>query len=98
MAVAGEVMRAVFPSSRESFEKPLLQPVNVENVRFAVSMWPSHLRKATGADDRAKRRVPLVDRNPQKLWTLSAERHRFYKETSRVYHDSEHPSKIILPV
>jgi predicted acyl esterase len=42
---------------------------------------------------------PLVDRNPQKFVDIyTANDSDFQKETIRVFHDSEHPSRIILPV
>jgi predicted acyl esterase len=42
---------------------------------------------------------PLADRNPQKFIDIyKADDSDFQKATIRIYHDAEHPSKIILPV
>jgi hypothetical protein len=42
---------------------------------------------------------PLSDRNPQKFMDIyKATDSDFQKATIRIYHDAEHPSKIILPV
>ena len=42
---------------------------------------------------------PLVDRNPQKFMDIyTADDSDFQKSDIRIYHDAEHPSKIILPV
>jgi predicted acyl esterase len=42
---------------------------------------------------------PIVDRNPQKYVDIyTADDSDFQKETIRIWHDSEHLSRIILPV
>ncbi len=42
---------------------------------------------------------PLADRNPQKFTDIyNALDSDFQKATIRIYHDTEHASKIVLPV
>jgi putative CocE/NonD family hydrolase len=42
---------------------------------------------------------PLVDMNPQKFMRIAAANENdFQKSTIRIYHDADHPSRIVLPV
>jgi len=42
---------------------------------------------------------PLVDINPQKFMRIpAAGKNDFQKSTIHIYHDKNHPSRIILPV
>ncbi|HEY4062036.1 MAG TPA: CocE/NonD family hydrolase [Puia sp.] len=98
MLVHGEIMRGRF---RESFEKPTaFQPGKVETVKFAVPDVAHTFKKGHRLMIQIQSSwFPLVDRNPQKFVDIyTADDSDFIKETIKVYHDSEHPSKIILPV
>jgi hypothetical protein len=98
MLVHAEIMRGRF---RESFEKPLpFTPGKVETVKWAVPDVAHTFKKGHRLMIQIQSSwFPLVDRNPQKFVDIyTADDSDFTKETIRVYHDSEHPSKIILPV
>jgi putative CocE/NonD family hydrolase len=98
MLVHGEIMRGRF---RESFEKPVpFKPGKVETVKFAIPDVAHTFRKGHRLMIQVQSTwFPLVDRNPQKFVDIyTAEDSDFVKENIRVYHDSDHPSKIILPV
>jgi len=98
MLVHGEVMRGRF---RESFEKPTpFKPGKVETVSFRVADVAHTFKKGHRLMIQIQSSwFPLVDRNPQKFVDVyTASDDDFQKETIRVYHDSEHPSKIVLPV
>lgn len=98
MLVHGEVMRGRF---RESFEKPAaFQPGKVETVKFAVPDVAHTFKKGHRLMIQVQSSwFPLVDRNPQKFVDIyTADDSDFTKETIKVYHDSDHPSRIILPV
>ena len=98
MLVHGEVMRGRF---RESYEKPVaFKPGKVETVRFAVPDVAHTFKKGHRVMVQVQSSwFPLVDRNPQKFVNIyTCEDADFIKETIHVYHDSEHPSQLILPV
>jgi uncharacterized protein len=98
MLVHGEVMRGRF---RESFEKPVpFKPGKIENVKFAVPDVAHTFKKGHRLMIQIQSSwFPLVDRNPQKFVDIyTADDSDFQKETIRVWHDSDHPSRIILPV
>ncbi len=98
MLVHGEVMRGRF---RESYEKPVaFKPGKVETVRFAVPDVAHTFKKGHRVMVQVQSSwFPLVDRNPQKFVNIyTCDDADFIKETIRVYHDSEHPSQLILPV
>jgi uncharacterized protein len=98
MLVHGEVMRGRF---RESFEKPMpFTPNKVETVKFAIPDVAHTFKKGHRLMVQVQSSwFPLVDRNPQKFVDIyAAEDSDFQKETIRVFHDSEHPSKITLSV
>jgi uncharacterized protein len=98
MLVHGEIMRGRF---RESFEKPApFKPGKIENVKFAVPDVAHTFKKGHRLMIQIQSSwFPLVDRNPQKYVDIyTADDSDFQKETIRIWHDSEHPSRIILPV
>jgi hypothetical protein len=98
MLVHGEVMRGRF---RESFEKPVaFKPGKVETVRFTVPDVAHTFKKGHRMMVQVQSSwFPLVDRNPQKFVNIyTCEDNDFVRETIHVYHDSEHPSQVILPV
>jgi len=98
MLVHGEVMRGRF---RESFEKPIpFTPNKVETVKFAIPDVAHTFKKGHRLMVQVQSTwFPLVDRNPQKFVDIyTAEDSDFQKETIRVFHDSEHPSKLTLSV
>jgi uncharacterized protein len=98
MLVHGEVMRGRF---RESFENPVpFKPGKPETVRFAVPDVAHTFKKGHRLMVQIQSTwFPLVDRNPQKFVDIyTCNDSDFQQETIHVYHDSDHPSQIILPV
>jgi predicted acyl esterase len=98
MLVHGEIMRGRF---RESFEKPVpFTPGKVETVKWAIPDIAHTFKKGHRLMIQIQSTwFPLVDRNPQKFVDIYTARDSdFQKETIRIFHDSEHPSRIILPV
>jgi putative CocE/NonD family hydrolase len=98
MLVRGEVMRGRF---RESFEKPVpFKPGRIETVRFSIPDVAHTFKKGHRLMVQVQSSwFPLVDRNPQKFVNIyTCDDSDFQKETIRLYHDSEHPSQLILPV
>ncbi|HWB90669.1 MAG TPA: CocE/NonD family hydrolase [Puia sp.] len=98
MLVHGEIMRGRF---RESFEKPVpFAPGKVETVKWAIPDIAHTFKKGHRLMIQIQSTwFPLVDRNPQKFVDIYTARDSdFQKETIRIFHDSEHPSRIILPV
>jgi uncharacterized protein len=96
--VHAEIMRGRF---RQSFEKPVpFKPGKIEEVKWAVPDVAHTFKKGHRLMIQIQSSwFPLVDRNPQKFVDIyTADDSDFTKETIRVWHDSEHPSKIILPV
>jgi len=98
MLVRGEVMRGRF---RESFEKPAaFKPGKIESVRFYIPDVAHTFKKGHRLMIQVQSSwFPLVDRNPQKFVNIyTCDESDFQKENIRVYHDGQHPSRIILPV
>jgi predicted acyl esterase len=98
MLVHAEIMRGRF---RKSFEKPVpFTPGKVETVKWAVPDIAHTFKKGHRLMIQIQSTwFPLVDRNPQKFVDIyTASDSDFQKETIRVFHDAEHPSRIILPV
>jgi putative CocE/NonD family hydrolase len=98
MLVHGEVMRGRF---RESYEKPVpFKPGKIETVRFAVPDVAHTFKKGHRVMVQVQSSwFPLVDRNPQQFVNIyTCADSDFIKETIHVYHDSGHPSQLILPV
>jgi len=98
MLVHAEIMRGRF---RQSFEKPIpFTPGKVETVKWAVPDIAHTFKKGHRLMIQIQSTwFPLADRNPQKFVDIyTADDSDFQKETIRVFHDAEHPSRIILPV
>jgi predicted acyl esterase len=98
MLVHAEVMRGRF---RQSFEHPVpFKPGKIEEVKWAVPDVAHTFKKGHRLMIQIQSSwFPLVDRNPQKFVDIyTADDSDFTKETIRVWHDRDHPSKIILPV
>jgi putative CocE/NonD family hydrolase len=96
--VRGEPFRGKF---RNSFEKPEpFKPGEVARVKFTMpdiyhTLRPGHRLMVQVQSSW----FPLVDRNPQTFCDIyTADESRFKRQTHRVYHDAEHPSKIIVGV
>jgi uncharacterized protein len=98
MLVHAEVMRGRF---RQSFEHPVpFKPGKIEEVKWAVPDVAHTFKKGHRLMIQIQSSwFPLVDRNPQKFVDIyTADDSDYQKETIRVWHDRDHPSKIILPV
>ena len=98
MLVRGEIMRGRF---RESFEKPApFTPGKVETVKWSIPDLAHTFKKGHRLMIQIQSTwFPLVDRNPQKFVDIyTANDSDFQKETIRIFHDSDHPSRIMLSV
>jgi putative CocE/NonD family hydrolase len=98
MLVRGEVMRGKF---RNSFEKPeAFTPGKVEKVNFYLPDVAHTFRKGHRIMVQVQSSwFPLVDRNPQKFVNIyEANDNDFQKADIKIYHSSQYPSSIILPV
>ncbi|MDR1723080.1 MAG: CocE/NonD family hydrolase [Tannerella sp.] len=98
MLVRGEVFRGRF---RTSFENPAaFIPGKVENVRFELPPI-AHCFKA---GHRIMIQIqsswfPLVDRNPQQFVDIyRCDESDFVKSEIKIHHDTQHASKVVLPV
>lgn len=96
--VRGEPFRGKF---RESFEKPVpFKPGEVAKIKFTMpdtlhTFRPGHRLMVQVQSTW----FPLVDRNPQTFCDIyKADTQDFKKQTHRVYHDAEHPSKVTVKV
>ncbi len=98
MLVRAEIMRGKF---RNSFEKPEpFVPGKITEVKWELpDVAHTFLKGHRIMVQIQSSWFPLVDRNPQKFENIyNAVESDFQKSTIRIYHDAEHPSKIILPV
>ncbi len=98
MLVHGEVFRGRY---RKSFEKPEpFTPGKVEQVKYKMGDIAHTFKKGHRIMVQIQSSwFPLVDRNPQTFVDIyKAKQSDFRKSTIRIYHDSDHPSSIILPV
>ena len=98
MLVRGEVMRGKF---RKSFETPVpFTPGKVEQVRFYLPDVAHTFKKGHRIMIQVQSSwFPLVDRNPQKFTNIyEASAEDFQKADIRIYHSSQYPSSIVLPV
>jgi putative CocE/NonD family hydrolase len=98
MLVRAEIMRGRF---RNSFENPApFQPGKVETVKWATPDVAHTFKKGHRLMVQIQSTwFPLVDRNPQKFVDIyTCDDSDFTKETIRVFHDTEHPSRLILSV
>jgi putative CocE/NonD family hydrolase len=96
--IRGEPFRGKF---RNSFEKPEpFTPGEVTKIKFTMpdvlhTLRPGHRLMVQVQSTW----FPLVDRNPQSFCDIySASESDFKKQTHRVYHDAEHPSKVTVRV
>jgi predicted acyl esterase len=98
MLVRGEVMRGRF---RKSFEKPeAFTPNKVEEVKFYLPDVAHTFKKGHRIMVQVQSSwFPLVDRNPQKFVNIyEAKANDFQKAQIKIYHSSQYPSSIQLPV
>jgi putative CocE/NonD family hydrolase len=98
MLVRGEVMRGRF---RKSFEKPeAFTPGKVEQVRFYLPDVAHTFKKGHRIMVQVQSSwFPLVDRNPQNFVNIyQASANDFKKADIKIYHSSQYPSSIELPV
>lgn len=98
MLVRGEVMRGKF---RNSFEKPEpFTPGKVEKVNFYLPDVAHTFKKGHRIMVQIQSSwFPLVDRNPQKFVNIyEANDNDFQKADIKIYHSSQYPSSIVLPV
>ena len=96
--IRGEIFRGKF---RNSFSKPEpFEPNKPTTVKFTMpdvlhTLRPGHRLMVQVQSTW----FPLVDRNPQTFCDIyKADETAFKKQTHRVYHDAEHPSKITVRV
>jgi putative CocE/NonD family hydrolase len=98
MLVRGEVFRGRY---RTSYEKPeAFTPGKVEEVKFELPDIAHCFKKGHRIMVQIQSSwFPLVDRNPQQFVDIyHCNESDFVRSDIKVYHDSEHASKIILPV
>ena len=98
MLVRGEIMRGKF---RKSFEKPEpFTPGKVEEVKFYLPDVAHTFKKGHRIMVQIQSSwFPLVDRNPQKFVDIyQAKASDFQKADIKIYHNSQYPSSVVLPV
>jgi putative CocE/NonD family hydrolase len=98
MLVRAEIMRGRF---RNSFESPVpFEPGKVATVKWTTPDVAHTFKKGHRLMVQIQSTwFPLVDRNPQKFVDIyTCDDSDFTKETIRVFHDAEHPSRLILSV
>ncbi len=98
MLVRGEVMRGKY---RNSFEQPQpFTPGKVEQVKFYLPDVAHTFKKGHKIMVQVQSSwFPLVDRNPQKFVNIyTAEDKDFQKADIRIFHNSTHPSSLVVPV
>lgn len=98
MLVRGEVMRGRF---RNSFEKPeAFEPNKITTVKFELPDVAHTFKKGHKLMIQVQSSwFPLVDRNPQQFVDIyHCDDKDFIKSDIKLYHDSENPSCIILPI
>ncbi len=98
MLVRGEIMRGKF---RNSFEKPEpFKPGKIETVKFELPDVAHTFKKGHRLMIQVQSSwFPLADRNPQQFLNIyEANESDFKKATIRIYHDSQNPSSVILPL
>ena len=98
MLVRGEIFRGRF---RNSLEHPeAFTPGKVEEVKFELPSIAHSFKKGHRIMLQIQSSwFPLVDRNPQQFVDIyHCNESDFVKSDIKIYHDSEHASKIILPI
>lgn len=96
--VRAEVFRGKF---RKSYEKPEpFTPGKVEEISFDLNEIAHTFKKGHRIMVQVQSSwFPIVDRNPQKFMKIpEANANDFQKSTIRIYHSSEYPSNITLPL
>ena len=98
MLVRGEIMRGKF---RNSYEKP--EPFiagKISEVKFALPDIAHTFKKGHRLMIQVQSSwFPLADRNPQKFCNIyTAADSDFQKSVIKIYHDTAHQTKFILPV
>lgn len=96
--VRAEVMRGKF---RNSYEVPEpFTPETITEVKFDLNDVAHTFKKGHKIMVQLQSSwFPLVDRNPQKFMRIpEATEKDFQKASIRIYHDTFHPSAIILPI
>jgi putative CocE/NonD family hydrolase len=96
--VRAEVFRCKF---RNSYEKPEpLVPNQATEIAFSLNEIAHTFKKGHRIMIQVQSSwFPLVDRNPQKFLSIpDCTEADFQKATIRLYHDSVHPSALVLPV
>ena len=98
MLVRGEIMRGKY---RNSFEKPeRFTPGKVEKIKFYLPDVAHTFKKGHRLMVQIQSSwFPLADRNPQKFVNIyEASDNDFQKSDIKIYHSSQYPSSIILPI
>lgn len=98
MLIHGEIFRGKF---RKSFENPVpFTPNKVEEVKFKVADVAHTFKKGHRIMVQIQSSwFPLVDRNPQKFENIyQASANDFQKANIKIYHSSQYPSSIALPI
>ncbi len=98
MLVRGEIMRGKY---RNSFENPEpFKPAKVEKVKFYLpDVAHTFLKGHRMMVQIQSTWFPLADRNPQKFINIyEADDNDFQKSDIKIYHSSQYPSNIILPI
>lgn len=98
MLVRAEVFRGKY---RNSFEKPEpFVPGKVTRVKYEIPDIAHTFKKGHRIMIQIQNSwFPLVDRNPQKFVNIyECSEEDFVKATHRIYHDSSHPSHIVVNV
>jgi putative CocE/NonD family hydrolase len=98
MLVHGEIFRGKY---RKSFENPTpFTPNKVEVVNFKVGDMAHTFKKGHRIMIQIQSSwFPLVDRNPQKFENIyAADPKDFQKATIKIYHNTQYPSSISLPL
>jgi putative CocE/NonD family hydrolase len=96
--VRAEVMRGKF---RNNYEKPEpFVPGKINEIKINLNDVCHTFKKGHKIMLQIQSSwFPLVDRNPQKFLRIpDANESDFQKSTIHIYHDKNHPSKIVLPV
>ncbi|HLO59528.1 MAG TPA: CocE/NonD family hydrolase [Bacteroidales bacterium] len=98
MLVHGEIFRGRY---RHSYEVPeAFTPGKIEEVAFSIADVAHCFKKGHRVMVQVQSSwFPLADRNPQTFVNIyEATPEDFQKCFIRIYHDAEHPSKVVLPV
>ena len=98
MLVRGEIMRGKF---RNSFEKPeAFVPGQVTEVKFELPDVAHTFQKGHRLMIQIQSSwFPLADRNPQQFLDIyHCDEKDFISSDIKIYHDSQHPSSLLLPV